>query len=355
MANVTIVGAGFMGTATAWPLSDNGHNVRLVGTDLDAEIIASCKEKHFHPRLKRELPRGVQAYYVEEIAEGLRDAEIIVSGVSSHGVHWIGKTLAPHLQPGQMIVAITKGLEADSTGHLTILPDVLANELPATIREQVKYAAIGGPCIAGELAGRRQSCVVLGSRDLGAAEQLARNFRTTYYHIWTTTDLAGLEYSAALKNAYTLGVGLAFGMLEKSGGADSANAFMHNTAAAIFAQGCTEIERLLRAAGGSTAWAYGLPVAGDLYVTSAGGRTMRLGTLLGKGHTYTEARQIMAGETLESVEIVHAMSVALPKMSERGALQPDDLPLMGALIDTVVYGKPVNLPFDKFFGNLRGS
>jgi hypothetical protein len=63
----------------------------------------------------------------------------------------------------------------------------------------------------------------------------------------------------------------------------------------------------------------------------------------------------MAGETLESVEIVHAMSVALPKMSERGALQPDDLPLMGALIDTVVYGKPVNLPFDKFFGNLRGS
>jgi glycerol-3-phosphate dehydrogenase (NAD(P)+) len=87
MANVTIVGAGFMGTATAWPLSDNGHNVRLVGTHLDAEIIASCKEKHFHPRLKRELPRNVQAYFVEEIAEGLRDAEIIVSGVSSPGVH----------------------------------------------------------------------------------------------------------------------------------------------------------------------------------------------------------------------------------------------------------------------------
>jgi len=350
MANVTIVGAGFMGTATAWPLSDNGHNVRLVGTHLDAEIIASCKENHFHPRLKRELPRNVQAYFVEEIAEGLCDAEIIVSGVSSPGVHWIGKTLAPYLQPGQMIIAITKGLEANSDGHLRILPDVLASELPMPIRDQVKYAAIGGPCIAGELAGRRQSCVVFGSRDRDAVERLARVFRTSYYHVWTTTDLPGLEYSAALKNAYTLGVGLAFGMLEKSGGADSANAFMHNTAAAIFAQGCTEIERLLRAAGGSTAWAYGLPVAGDLYVTSAGGRTMRLGTLLGKGHTYTEARQIMVGETLESVEIVRAMSVALPKVFERGALQPEDLPLMGALIDIVVHGKPVDLPFGKFFG-----
>ena len=355
MANVAIVGAGFMGTATAWPLSDNGHAVRLVGTHLDAEIIASCKAKHFHPRLKRELPRGVKTYCVEEIEEGLRDAEIIVSGVSSPGVHWIGETLARYLRPEQMIIAITKGLEANSDGHLTILPDVLASELPATLRDQVKYAAIGGPCIAGELAGRRQSCVVFGSRDRDAVEQLARVFRTSYYHVWPTTDLAGLEYSAALKNAYTLGVGLAFGMLEKAGGPDSANAFMHNTAAAIFAQGCTEIERLLRAAGASTFWAYSLPVAGDLYVTSVGGRTMRLGTLLGKGHPYKEAREIMAGETLESAEIVRAMSVALPKIFERGALQPDDLPLMGALIDTVVYGKPVNLPFDKFFGNLRGS
>ncbi|MEW5718830.1 MAG: glycerol-3-phosphate dehydrogenase [Chloroflexota bacterium] len=355
MANVAIVGAGFMGTATAWPLSDNGHNVRLVGTHLDAEIIASCKEQHYHPRLKRELPRGVKSFFVEEIAEGLRDVEIIVSGVNSLGAHWIGKTLAPHLRPGQMIIAITKGLEANAHGHLTILPDVLASELPATIRDQVKYAAIGGPCIAGELAGRRQSCVVFGSRDRAAVEQLARAFRTAYYHVWATTDLAGLEYSAALKNAYTLGVGLAYGLLNKSGGPDAANANMHNAAAALFAQGCTEIERLLRAAGASTFWAYSLPVAGDLFVTSAGGRTMRLGTLLGQGYTYAQAREIMAGETLESVEIVRAMSRALPKMFERGSVKPDDLPLLRALIDIVVHGKPASLPFDQFFGNLRDA
>ena len=354
MANVTIVGAGFMGTATAWPLSDNGHNVRLVGTHLDAEIIQRCQETRVHPRLKRELPRGVRVYSIEEIAEGLRDAEIIVSGVSSPGVCWIGKTLAPYLRPGQMIIAITKGLEANSEGDLTVLPDVLASELPMPMRDQIKFAAIGGPCIAGELAGRRQSCVVFGSRERGVAVQLARIFRTPYYHVWTTTDLVGLEYSAALKNAYTLGIGLAFVMLERSGGPDTANAFMHNTAAAIFAQGCTEIEQLLRAADASTFWAYGLPVAGDLYVTAAGGRTMRLGTLLGKGHTYAQARAMMAGETLESVEIVRAMSLALPKMFERGAIHPDDLPLLRALIDIIVYGKPVDLPFDRFFRNLRG-
>jgi glycerol-3-phosphate dehydrogenase (NAD(P)+) len=350
MTLVTIVGAGLMGTATAWPLADNGHTVRLVGTHLDADIIASCKEKHWHPRLKRELPPGVKAYYVEEIAEGLRDADIILSGVNSLGVHWIGQTLAPHLRPGQIIIAITKGLEPAEDGGLTILPDVLASELPPSLRPAVKFAAVGGPCIAGELAGRRHSCVVFGSREREVVDKLAATFRSAYYHVWTTTDLVGLEYSAALKNAYTLGVGLALGMLEKSGGPDCAGAGMHNTAAAIFAQGCTEIERLLSVAGVSTAFAYGLPGAGDLYVTSVGGRTVRLGTLLGAGHSFVEARQIMAGETLESVEIIRAMDGALPKLFERGVLSPDDLPLMRTLIDVVVHGKPVDLPFNEFFG-----
>jgi glycerol-3-phosphate dehydrogenase (NAD(P)+) len=355
MTSVAIVGAGLMGTAMAWPLSDNGHDVRLIGTHLDAEIIASCKEKHFHPRLKRELPRGVQAYTVEEIARGLQGAEIIVSGVSSPGVHWIGKTLAAHLNPGQMVIAITKGLEATPDGDPMILPDALASEIPASLRDLVTYAAVGGPCIAGELAARRQTCVVFGSRDSQAVEKLASIFRTPYYHLATTTDLVALEYGVALKNAYALAVGLASGMLEKEGGPDSANAYMHNTAAALFAQGCTEIERMLRALGVASSFAYGLPGAGDLYVTAAGGRTVRLGALLGKGNTYVQAREIMVGETLEAVEIVRAMSRILPRMMQRNLVKPNEMPLMRTLIDLVVNCRSVALPFDEFFANIRGN
>lgn len=170
--------------------------------------------------------------------------------------------------------------------------------------------------------------------------------------IWTTTDLAGLEVSAALKNAYTLGVGLAAGLLEKAGGVDVAGAYMHNMAAALFAQGCTEIERILEIVGATRTFAYGLPGAGDLFVTSAGGRTVRLGHLLGAGHSYTEAREMMAGETLESAEVIRMMGLAVPKLTERGSLKPGELPLMRALVDMVVHGLPVSLPFIKFFGGL---
>jgi glycerol-3-phosphate dehydrogenase (NAD(P)+) len=341
-----------MGTATAWPLADNGHAVRLVGTHLDAEIIRSCKEQHYHPRLKRELPPTVRPFYVEEVAEALKGVDVIVSGVNSLGVHWIGRTIGPHLVPGQLIIAVTKGLESTAEGDLMILPDVLASEIPAAVRDRVNLAAIGGPCIAGELAGRRQSCVVFGSRDGEAVEKLAAIFRTSYYHVWTTTDLVGLEYCAALKNAYTLAVGLAAGILERSGGANAAGTHMHNVAAAVFGQACTEMDRLLQIAGGSRHFAYGLPGAGDLYVTCQGGRTVRLGRLLGMGHSFSEAREIMAGETLESAEIVRELGKALPGLVGRGRLGPDELPLLRMLVDILVHGQPVAVPLERFFGGI---
>jgi glycerol-3-phosphate dehydrogenase (NAD(P)+) len=350
MAIVTIVGAGFMGTATAWPLSDNGHTVRLVGTHLDGEIIRSCKEKRFHPKLQRELPAGVQPYAVEELAQALAGAEIIVSGVNSSGVRWIAQTIGPHLRPGQRIIAITKGLDLNAQGDLLILPDVLKAELPTKIRDQVALAAIGGPCIAGELAGRRPTCVLFGCQDHNVAEALATAFRTPYYHVWTTTDLVGLEYCAALKNAYTVGVALAFGLLEKSGGADTAGAHMHNLAAACFGQACTEIERLLRMVGGTPSFAYGLPGAGDLYVTCVGGRTIRLGTLLGKGYSIVETRTVLAGLTLEGAAIIEVLGRALPRLEAQGRVGPTDLPLLRTLIAVIAHGQPLELRLDAFFG-----
>lgn len=352
MLKIAIVGAGFMGSAVAWPLADNGHEVCLVGTHLDGDIIRHCKEDRFHPRLKRTIPGGVRPYYVEEMSEALEGVEIIVSGVNSLGVHWIGKKIGPYLKPGQTIIAITKGLEAADNGDLVILPDVLARELPAAIRDQVKRAAVGGPCIAGELAGRRPTTVVFGCRDGETAKQLADIFRTSYYHIWTTDDLVGLEVCAALKNAYTLGIGLAAGFLERDGGVDEADANMYNMAAGNFAQGITEIDRVLQMVGATRDFAYGLPGAGDLYVTTQGARTVRLGRLLGKGHTFAEAQQIMAGETLEAAEIVRTMGRALPKMTERDMIGPQDLPLMRMLIDLIVHEKQPEPPLHAYFHDM---
>ena len=51
MTTVAVLGSGIMGSALAVPLTDNGHEVRLVGTHLDREIIDSVKSSRIHPNL----------------------------------------------------------------------------------------------------------------------------------------------------------------------------------------------------------------------------------------------------------------------------------------------------------------
>ena len=349
MARITILGAGLMGTAVAWPLADNGHDVRLVGTHLDAEIIRSCIENGYHPKLRRRLPGKVTPYYLEELPKALDGADVIVSGVSSPGVRWIARTLGPALWPGATIIAVTKGLEADADGKLRILPDLLHDELPEGVRDQVTLSAIAGPCIAGELAGRRQSCVVFTGRDAAALSRLRAIFATGYYHIWTSTDIVGVETCAALKNAYTIAIGMATGLLDRDGGPDNAGASMHNLAAALFGASAREMSRIVGLLGGGIENVPWLPGVGDQYVTCVGGRTIRLGRLLGAGLTYTEAVLEMVGETLEGAYIVKQMAQVLPGWERQGKIGKHELPLLRMLCRVITEEARVDIPFERLF------
>jgi len=346
---VAIVGAGFMGSAMAWPLSDRGHEVRLIGTPLDEEIIVSCKGSRWHPKLRRTLPESARPFSIAELDEALKGVELIVQGVSSAGVEWIGRTLGPRLDGNVPLLAITKGLTLDGRGDLQILPDFLDGLLPAPLRGRMPLAAVGGPCIAGELAGRRQTCVFFAGRDQALLTRLADMLRTDYYHIWTSTDFRGVETCAALKNAYVLGIGLATGLLEAAGGADEAGANMFNLAAALFAEASREMIRLVELMGGNPALVYSLPGVGDMFVTAQGGRTLTIGALLGRGLRIDAALRELAGVTLESVEAIRVVNRALPKLEREGKIGSDELPLMRHLGE-IVAGGPVRIPLDRFFG-----
>ena len=225
MTTVSVLGSGIMATALSFPLADNGHDVRLVGTHLDRDIIDSIKKTGVHPGLDRKVPETVRAYQLEEAREAFEGAEVALSGVNSFGVRWAGEQLASLLKPGMMVLSIAKGMEAAENGDLRILPEVLAEGVPPDLRQQVSWSAVGGPSIAGEVAARRHdTCVVFAGSDADVLRKLATLFRTDYYHVWTSTDLLGVEVCAALKNCYALGAGFAEGMLggSTSRGAETA-------------------------------------------------------------------------------------------------------------------------------------
>jgi glycerol-3-phosphate dehydrogenase (NAD(P)+) len=349
MANVVILGAGVMGSAMAIPLADNGHDVRLVGTHLDREIVDAIRSTRIHPRLGRELPSVVRAHHLEEVEAAFAQAEIVVSGVNSVGVEWAAERLAELLRPGQLVIAVTKGVRAEENGDLRILPDVLAEAVPADVREQVGWAAIIGPAIAGEVAARRETCVVFCGRDELVIDRLAETFRTPWYHVWTSTDFVGGEICAATKNCYALGIGLAEGELERRGEADSADR-AHNYEAALFAQSAGEMRQWAALLGGDPDTALWLPGVGDLYVTSTGGRNVRVGRLLGHGLGFTDAAARLGNPTLEGAAAIAVFGDALGPLAERGVVGQDDFPLMRHLHEVVALEHHVDIPWGRFFG-----
>jgi glycerol-3-phosphate dehydrogenase (NAD(P)+) len=249
---------------------------------------------------------------------------------------------------------LTKGLEGAGQ-DLKILPHALRSRLPAGYRDQVKVNAIGGPSIAGELAVRRHTAVVVCGPDQALLDKLAGWLRTPYYHVWTSTDLVGVEVCVSLKNIYALAVGLVIGLLEKADEVEN-QANMYNLAAAIFAQGLWEMAYMVEKMGGRLRSVYSLPGGGDLYVTSQGGRNCRMGRWLGLGMPYSQAKaRHMPDDTIEGAELAMAIGPTVERMIEQAKLDGAALPLMRAMINIVCHDAPVQIPWDDFFCNLPGS
>lgn len=349
MAEIVILGAGVMGSAFTQTAVDGGNRVRLVGTHLDEEWINEIRTTGFHPKLRRHLPESVHCYTVDQLGEALsQDTVLIVLGVSSAGVDWAVDKLGPLLKRPTPIVMLTKGLAACG-GRLDILPNVVRMGLEGYGIKEVPVAAIGGPCIAGELAARRETSVVLAHSDSAVLDSILPLIKAPYYHVRPSLDLIGVEACAALKNFFALAVGYPAGLLKVCGGSEN-DAGMHNLSAGLFTQALSEMGHIVSHMGGASESVFGLAGAGDFYVTCQAGRNSRLGGLLGTGLRFSEAEsRHMAGETVEGAELAKTIGPTLNLLMESGRLMSSALPLTRTIIDVVCRDKPMQIPWSFFF------
>jgi len=344
VAIVTIIGSGMMGSALAFPARENGHEVRLVGTHLDREIIETSKKTGRHPKFEKDFPAGLKYYQIEEVESAIAGADMIIGGVSSFGVEWFAEKILPIIPETIPVLTVTKGLMDTEDGRLITYPAYWASCLEK-MGKKLSLNAIGGPCTSYELVWHDQTEVAFCGEDLETLRMLRSVMETDYYHISLSTDVTGIESAVALKNGYALGIALTIGLNQKAFGLDSDLHF--NSQAAVFGQSVKEMSRLLDFQGAGTLDNLAVG-AGDLYVTVYGGRTRLVGILLGRGLNIDEAKAELNGVTLESLVVAERVARAVKVSARAGRLNLADFPLLLHIDEILMEKKPVNIPWDAF-------
>ncbi len=311
MLSVGILGAGTWGVALARMLNLCGRQV-TVWSALEEEIEGLSRTRR-HPKLAgMEIPSGV--CFTGEIAQACQNKELIVFAVPSPYVRATAARAAEYIQPGQIIVDVAKGMEAET---LMTLTEVIGDEM----KKQVPIAALSGPTHAEEVAMDLPTTIVSACEDIKVAEFVQEAFTSPFMRVYTNTDKKGVEISGALKNIIALAAGISRGL-----------GYGDNTKAAIITRGIAEISRLGQAMGCRSTTFSGLAGIGDLVVTctSEHSRNYQAGVLLGQGYS---ARQAM-----EKVGMVVEGIYMLPAAMRLSRAYAVELPIACGVNDIVNHG-----------------
>lgn len=266
-----------MGGALTVQLARAGHAVTILATAFDGPFVRAHLDAEPHPALGVPLPEDVTFVEPGSWIDVLPEADVLVLAVATPGLVPTVRECAP-LVPKECVWAIaTKGWDADT---LRSAASVVGDELG----DHSRVVAIVGPSLAAEIAVGVPTAVVCASENPAAARTVAELFASDRFRTYTSTDVAGVEIGAIMKNVVAIACGMCDGLADEFG-----VEAMTNAKAFVFSRGLVEMARMARALGGKPETILGLAGAGDLFVTVLGGRNGRFGRLLGAGRTPEEA------------------------------------------------------------------
>jgi glycerol-3-phosphate dehydrogenase (NAD(P)+) len=258
-----------MGTAFAMHSSRLGHETGLWANSYDQRAYASLREERKHPLLPEHLPSQVEVHGPNELAEAAVGCEIAVMGANSHGARSLARMVGSHIRDARFVLSVAKGLEPESGKRMS---EVYGEELP-----DADVIAIGGPCLAAELAEGLPTAGIWAGGTEEAARDAGKLFDDRHYQLVFTDDLIGVEYCSMMKNVAAIGLGILDG-LGKPTGEDYKNA-----KAALFTRAAHELAEVVTSLGGRRETVFGLAGLGDQLVTSLGGRNRLYGEMVGAG------------------------------------------------------------------------
>ena len=347
MSKIVIIGAGAMGTAFAFPCLDNNHDINIVGTHLENDFIDQLnKNKRLHPGLNTEIPKGINILKFDQFDSIFKsNVDLIVLGISSKGIEWVADQVFRIYKNKKLpdILMLTKGLSIYQNNY-ELLVDKLERLLSSKGIKEINISAVGGPCLATGLANRVHSSVVIANKDISTAKKIASMLNTNYYHTSFSDDLHGVEVCAAVKNIFSMAVGAAKGLCSTNASNEIREKNYLNTSSALIKQSVQEMEIFVEHLKGKKETVKGLAGLGDLYVSSGGGRNSKMGSYIGEGMTFSEAKKSkMEKVTVEGADL--AIEIG-KKVNED--FDKKKLPLMLGMINAIIEDKKLEFDWQYF-------
>ncbi len=269
-STITVVGAGSWGTAIAGTLSSKGHTVFLWGHR--REHMEKLKEEGQNSKYLPGFFFGKNLIPTNDLKEAVGESEILCLVVPSQVYRSVFKEILPDLRDNTIIVSAVKGIENKT---LLTMTQVMEEELIHNGKKvSVQLAVLSGPSFAREVADNIPTAVTIGCRNMSTARMLQDLFGTDTFRVYVSTDVVGLEVSAAFKNVIAIATGICDGL-----------GYGMNTRAALITRGLAEITRYGMHIGADPQTFSGLSGMGDLILTCTGdlSRNRSVGVQLGRG------------------------------------------------------------------------
>lgn len=310
-----VISDGAWGTALALTLLRNGHKATLWGPFPD--YIAQMRREGVNARFLPGVGLPPALRLVDDLGAALHGAELAILAAPSQYLRGTAEKIrAAGFGRDMVFCNVAKGIEV---GSLKRPGEIVSEVLPG-----VRYACLCGPSHAEEVAREVPTAVVAASADSAAARLIQSAFTNdTFFRVYTSGDVVGVELGGALKNIFAVAAGICDGM-----------GFGDNSKAALMTRGIVEMARLGAALGGHPETFSGLSGVGDLIVTcmSRHSRNRHVGEELGRGRSLEEIQREMGMVVAEGVKT----TLAAHELARR---QQISTPIIDEIHATLYQGK----------------
>ncbi len=271
---IAYLGAGAWGFCLATLLATKGYNV--VSWANNPVLVETLNRGEEHPHMRGHRAKS-NMHFTTDMAEAIRNADLIVEAVTASGIRPVFTTLASHKLPHCPIVLTSKGIEQNSE---LILPEIVTEVLGDHVKEQI--GCLSGPSYASEVIQGLPTSVVASGYSPKTTELIVQTFTTPTFRVYPNQDILGVCFGGALKNVIAIACGISEGL-----------GLGYSSKAALMTRGLHEIRKLAIAAGCRADTINGLSGMGDVCLTCGSliSRNCRFGYLLAQGKTPQEAEK----------------------------------------------------------------